>query len=37
LPGDVEVNEVEAKLADGLLTVTIPKAEAAKPKQIVVK
>ena len=37
LPGDIEVNKVEAKLSDGILTVTIPKAETAKPKQIVVK
>lgn len=37
LPGDIEVNKVEAKLSDGILTVTIPKAEATKPKQIVVK
>jgi HSP20 family protein len=37
LPGDIDVNKVEAKLSDGILTVTIPKAEATKPKQIVVK
>jgi HSP20 family protein len=37
LPGDVEVNSVEAKLVNGLLTVAIAKAEAAKPKQITVK
>jgi HSP20 family protein len=37
LPGDIEINKVEAQLSDGILTVVIPKAEAAKPKQIVVK
>jgi HSP20 family protein len=37
LPGDVEVNSVEAKLTNGLLTVAIAKAEVAKPKQITVK
>lgn len=37
LPGDIEVDKVEAGLVDGVLTVTIPKAEAAKPKQITVK
>ena len=37
LPGDVEVDSVEAGLVDGVLTVTVPKAEVAKPKQITVK
>ena len=37
LPRDVEIDNVEAGLVDGVLTVTIPKAEAAKPKQIKVK
>ena len=37
LPRDVEVDNVEAGLVDGVLTVTIPKAEEAKPKQITVK
>jgi HSP20 family protein len=37
LPGDVEVDNVEAGLVDGVLTVTVPKAEVAKPKQITVK
>lgn len=37
LPGDVEINSVEAKLTNGLLTVAIAKAEAAKPKQIIVQ
>lgn len=37
LPGDIEVNKVEAKLINGLLTVAIAKAEAAMPKQITVQ
>lgn len=37
LPGDVNSDKVEAALKDGILTVKIPKAEAAKPKQITVK
>jgi HSP20 family protein len=37
LPRDVEVDNVEAGLVDGVLTVTIPKAEEARPKQITVK
>jgi HSP20 family protein len=37
LPRDVEVDDIEAGLVDGVLTVTIPKAEEAKPKQISVK
>lgn len=34
LPTDVKAEGVEATLADGLLTVTIPKAQAAKPRHI---
>ena len=37
LPGDVEVDKVDAGLVDGVLTVIVPKAEVAKPKQITVK
>jgi len=37
LPGDVEIDNVDAGLVDGVLTVTVPKAEEAKPKQITVK
>lgn len=36
LPGDIDTNKVDAKLANGMLTVTIAKAEAAKPKQITI-
>lgn len=37
LPGEIDSDRIEAQMRDGLLTVTIPKAEAAKPKQITVK
>lgn len=34
LPDRVETNEVAATFANGILTVTMPKSEAAKPRQI---
>jgi HSP20 family protein len=34
LPGDVKPDEVRAELSDGVLTVTVPKSEAAKPHRI---
>ena len=34
LPADVDTGKVEATMANGLLTLTLPKSEAAKPKQI---
>ncbi len=37
LPGEIDVNSVEASLKNGILTITIPKAEVAKPRQISVK
>jgi len=37
LPAQVDTGKVDARCADGLLTVVLPKAEAAKPKQITVK
>jgi HSP20 family protein len=37
LHAQVEADKVKATYQDGILTVTLPKAEAAKPKQIQVK
>jgi len=37
LPGQFDTGKVEADCADGVLTIKLPKAEAAKPKQITVK
>jgi len=37
LPGDIDPEKVDAKLENGILTVVVSKAEAAKPKQITVK
>ncbi len=36
LPADVDASKVEARLANGLLTLTLPKLEAAMPKQITI-
>lgn len=37
LPTDVAADRIDARYADGILTLTLPKAEEAKPRQIVVK
>ena len=37
LPEQVDTGKVEARSTDGVLTITLPKAEIAKPKQIAVK
>ncbi len=37
LPGEVNTDKVEANLDNGILSITVPKAEIAKPKQITVK
>ena len=36
LPGEVNTDKVDANLENGILTVVVPKAEIAKPKQITV-
>jgi HSP20 family protein len=37
LPAPIDTGRVEAHSSDGILTITIPKAEAAKPRQISIK
>ena len=37
LPGEVVADRVEARYSDGILALTLPKAEEAKPRQIAVK
>jgi HSP20 family protein len=37
LPGEVDTGKVDAALKDGVLTITVPKSEAAKPRQITVR
>jgi HSP20 family protein len=37
LPDNIDTEKVEAGLANGILTITIPKAEAAKPRQIAIR
>jgi HSP20 family protein len=34
MPADIQADKVEAKIADGVLTLSLPKAESAKPKRI---
>ncbi|MBV9844785.1 MAG: Hsp20/alpha crystallin family protein [Kutzneria sp.] len=36
LPHDVDTDKIDANLADGVLTVRVPKSEAAKPRRITV-
>jgi len=37
LPTALDADRIDAKCTDGILTLTLPKAEAAKPRQVVVK
>lgn len=37
LPTVIDAENVEAKIADGILTLTLPKAESARPKKISIK
>ena len=34
MPSDIDADRIEAKLENGILTVMVPKAESAKPRQI---
>lgn len=34
MPSEIDSEKVEARIADGILTLTLPKAESAKPKKI---
>jgi HSP20 family protein len=34
MPSEIDSDKVEARIADGVLTLTLPKAESAKPKKI---
>jgi HSP20 family protein len=36
LPRDVDADKIQADLADGVLTVRVPKTEAAKPRRIAI-
>ncbi len=36
MPGDIDADQVNAQMVNGILTVTIAKAETSKPKQITV-
>src|SRR5512139_2272443 len=37
LPAPVDADQIEANIADGVLTLKLPKAESARPKQIKIK
>jgi HSP20 family protein len=37
LPTELDADRVDARCVDGILTLTLPKTEAAKPRQVVVK
>ena len=37
LPGPVDVDKVDASSVNGVLTIKLPKSEAAKPRQINIK
>ncbi len=36
LPGDIAPSKIEAKLSNGILTISVPKAEESKPRKITI-
>jgi HSP20 family protein len=36
MPTEIDANQIEAKLKDGILTIHVPKSEALKPRQIAI-
>lgn len=36
MPGDIDAVKIEAKLSNGILTITVPKAEESKPRRITI-
>ena len=34
LPGEVDTEKINAQMSDGVLTITVPKAEVAKPRRV---
>ena len=36
MPGDIDSGKIKASLVNGILTITVPKSEAARPRQIAV-
>ena len=36
LPSEINADKINAKIVNGMLTITLPKSEAAKPKQIAI-
>ncbi len=36
MPSDIDADKVEAKIADGILTLNLPKVESARPKKIAI-
>jgi HSP20 family protein len=37
LPANVQTEKAEAKFADGVLTITLPKAEESKPRKLEIR
>lgn len=37
MPGNIDNDKISASLSNGILTITVPKAETAKPRQIKIK